>query len=164
VRGEELVALVVFTLFILAGAVVLAMAMQSRRRIREMEHRERLAMIDRGLVPPPEANPVEFERHLNRMSDYYGRMPPSNSSIRQRNAGVIFIGLGMGFLILIAFAANEPEVAFGVGGAFAALGFAFLVNSWMAGGRDDYFTRATYDRMPPRPAAPPREPPYNGPA
>ena len=50
------------TVLILAGVAVLWMAMANRRRIREMEHRERLAMIDRGLVPPPEVDPVRFEQ------------------------------------------------------------------------------------------------------
>ena len=50
------------TVLILAGVAVLWMAMSNRRRFREMEHRERLAMIDRGLIPPPEVDPDGFER------------------------------------------------------------------------------------------------------
>src|SRR5215471_8911772 len=36
----------------------------SKGRVREMEIRERIAMIERGLVPPPEADPAGFERSL----------------------------------------------------------------------------------------------------
>ncbi len=42
---------IVSALVFLSGLAVIWMAMQSRRQIREMEHRERLAMIERGLVP-----------------------------------------------------------------------------------------------------------------
>ena len=41
----------VLALFVFAGVAVIWMGMQSRRQIREMEHRERLAMIERGLTP-----------------------------------------------------------------------------------------------------------------
>ena len=49
--GGEVLVVMMSSLGILAGVAVIWMAMQSRRQIREMEHRERLAMIERGLVP-----------------------------------------------------------------------------------------------------------------
>ena len=34
----------------------------ARARVRELEVRERIAMIERGLVPPPEVDPRGFDR------------------------------------------------------------------------------------------------------
>jgi hypothetical protein len=113
------------TIVILAGVAVLWMAMLNRRRIREMEHRERLAMIDRGLVPPPEVDPVRFEQYsgLTRVE------PPA--AVRARSAGIILMGFGLGMIMLLTFAAESPEIGVGVGGAFALLGAAFFVNAAM---------------------------------
>ena len=47
----EFSVVIVSALVFLSGLAVIWMAMQSRRQMREMEHRERLAMIERGLVP-----------------------------------------------------------------------------------------------------------------
>ncbi len=130
----------------MGGVAVIWMAMQSRRQFREMEHRERLAMIERGLTPAPETDPLAFEQAINAQSG------PSMSAAgsRSRSAGVILVGLGVGFAFLMAFAANEPEVGFGIGGAFAILGGAFFVNAMLASNRQRY--------MPP-----PYTPPYNSP-
>jgi hypothetical protein len=99
------------------------MAIVSRRRIREMEHRERLAMIERGLAPSPEADPAGFERRTG-----IARAAQSPHAARNRSAGVILIGFGLALAVLIAFAAGQPGVGLGIGGAFALLGAAFVVN------------------------------------
>ncbi len=62
--SEGAMVLFVCAVLLLAGLAVIWMAMQSRRQVREMEHRERLAMIERGLVPSPELDPAAFEAHL----------------------------------------------------------------------------------------------------
>jgi len=62
VQTEEIIVVLLGSLGILAGVLVIWMAMQSRRQIREMEHRERLAMIERGLVPAPGSDPAGFDR------------------------------------------------------------------------------------------------------
>jgi len=36
----------------------------SKARVRELEVRERIAMIERGLVPPPEVDPRGFDRAM----------------------------------------------------------------------------------------------------
>ena len=124
---EEEVIVFLMSLMILAGVAVLWMAMQSRRRIREMEHRERLAMIERGLIPSPELDPGGFERRA-------GIAPALESSraARSRSAGVIMIGFGLALMMLISFAAGTPGVGIGVGGAFALLGAAFLFNAMLS--------------------------------
>lgn len=121
------------TLLILAGLAVLWMAMHSRRRIREMEHRERLAMIERGLMPAPELDPLGFERRLGTPGD---AAPPSRAASRFRSMGVIMVGIGLGLMMLISFAAGQPQIGLGIGGAFSLLGAAFVVNSLLSGRLD----------------------------
>jgi hypothetical protein len=115
---------VMFTVIVLGSIAVLWMALQNRRWQRELEHRERLAMIERGLVPPPEVDPAAFESRSGLASQQEGR-----GAARSRSAGTIMIGFGLGLTMLISFAAGEPEVGIGIGGAFAMLGAAFIFNS-----------------------------------
>jgi predicted phage tail protein len=124
VEAEELIVVIISSLGILSGVAVIWMAMQSRRQIREMEHRERLAMIERGLVPPPELDPGAFERKFAAT-----RTPESPGATRARSGGVIMISLGLALMFMLSFAAGAPGVGIGIGGAFALLGAGFFVNS-----------------------------------
>ena len=109
----------------LAGVATLWIAMHSRAKARELEHRERMAMIERGLAPAPEKDPAAFEQRL---------MPvASPRTVRTRSAGVILIGFGLALMVLITFTVGAPEIGIGVGGAFAVLGAAFVVNSLLPG-------------------------------
>ena len=112
-----------FTLLTVAGLAVMWMGLQSRRQQLEMQHRERIAMIERGLVPPPELDPEAFERHMGR-----GPVRDTSASARWRGAGIMMIGLGLALVFLLTFAAGEPGVGVGIGGAFIVLGAAFVVN------------------------------------
>ena len=129
-RDEEAMVLI-FAMMIFAGIAVLWMAMQSRRRFREMEHRERLAMIERGLVPSPETDPAAFERSL-----LVSARVNAPVSTRMRSAGVILIGFGLALVVLIAFTAEAPRVGLGIGGAFVMIGLAFLVNASVVSQQD----------------------------
>jgi hypothetical protein len=95
-----------------------------RARIRELEIRERIAMIERGLMPPPEVDPRGFDRAMHR----YDRLSVSTSAARHRRAGIVLIGIGVGMMILIG-SSGAPEEGFGVGGFLCVLGLAFLINS-----------------------------------
>lgn len=122
--SEATVMLVVFSLMIFAGVAVLWLAMSNRRALREMEHRERVALIQAGIVPAPEADPLAFETQLG---------PPSEGMSRKdrwRTAGTLTIGLGTALLVLLAFTGVE-EIGFAVGGAFIVLGGSFLLNGLM---------------------------------
>ena len=59
--SEESLVLLVVSVMIVGGIAVLWIAMANRRALREMEHRERIAMIQAGMVPAPEADPLAFE-------------------------------------------------------------------------------------------------------
>src|SRR5436305_4822761 len=84
----------------------------ARARVRELEIKERIAMIERGLVPAPEVDPRGFDRAMNR----FERREYRYGSGRHRRAGVTLMGVGFGLIVLIAFTANEVSVALGVGG------------------------------------------------
>jgi hypothetical protein len=113
-------------------------------RIRELEVRERIAMIERGLVPPPEADPRGFDRamrrydrHFDRDRDFYRKSPE-----RHQSAGITLIGVGIGLAFLIAFT-GEDDVrnAIGVGGFLVIMGIFFLINSLMSRRGDDRVDR-----------------------
>ena len=97
-----------------------------KARVRELEVRQRIAMIERGLVPPPEVDPRGFERAMSRM-DARG---VSATAARHRRAGIILLGVGFGLMILISVAGEEPSAGIGVGGFLVVVGLAFLANSW----------------------------------
>jgi len=108
-----------------------------RGRVRELEVRERIAMIERGLVPPPEKDPGGFDRAMHTYEtyrdydedrDWRGRRAPS----RYRSAGVTLMGVGFGMMVLLGFTAGEPSIAIGVGGFLVVMGLAFIINSIFA--------------------------------
>ena len=47
---------------IIGGISVAIVSIISRMRLRELRIRERIAMIEKGLVPPPEVDPAGFDR------------------------------------------------------------------------------------------------------
>ena len=117
--GEVVATLVVFSMIILAGVSLMIAAMFNRRGLREMEHRERLAMIERGLMPSPESDPGGFESAAG-----FKSIGESPAGVRYRTAGVLMIGFGFALLMLISFSAHDAATGFGVGGSFAVLGAA----------------------------------------
>jgi hypothetical protein len=114
-------------------------------RVREMEVRERIAMIERGLVPPPEKDPQGFDRAMNRydrLRDQYDDgdwYPRRRATARFRTAGVTLMGVGFGLMLMIGVAGGAIEAGIGVGGFLVVIGLAFFVNSWLT--RDDVSRR-----------------------
>ena len=110
--------------FVLIGTFALAAFWVSRRaKTRELLHRERLAMIEKGLMPPPEAWAV--------------RAPaPSEGALtpRYRSVGVVITALGLGLMLIIGVAAGQERIGIGIGGAIAVLGVALFVNSYLVSG------------------------------
>jgi uncharacterized protein DUF6249 len=96
----------------------------SRARVRELEVRERIAMIERGLVPPPEVDPRGFDRAMNRYERDRERSPG-----RHRRAGVTLMGVGFGLMLLIGVAGGNMSSGIGVGGFLVIMGLAFFINS-----------------------------------
>lgn len=148
VRSEEATVLVI-AMVIFAGVGLMIAAMFNRRRYREMEHRERLAMIERGLIPSPERNPAGFESATG-----LAPAPDAGPGARYRTAGVLLIGFGLGLMLLMTFAAGEAGIGIGIGGAWAVLGAASLLNYSLVSRREP-----DYRQWPPASRRP--EPPGN---
>ena len=149
---EEEVIVTLITIVVFASLAVLWMAMVNRRAVREMEHRERLAMIQRGLLPAPESDPLGFEEGVEAFTG------ADLKSERWRTAGTLTVGLGVALMILLTFSAGEFAVGFGVGGAFAALGAAILFNGIHLG-RSQRPARSFARRPFPGSPTPPTDPP-----
>jgi hypothetical protein len=132
----------------LGAFVYLIVRTTSRARVRELEIRERIAMIERGLVPAPEADPRGFERAMARHDTVLLHKAPS----RFRSAGVTVMGMGLGLMFLIGFAGGEPGVAIGVGGAIMIVGITFFINGMLGGSRESAYERHV---PPPTPTSPP---------
>jgi hypothetical protein len=96
----------------------------ARAKVRELEIRERIAMIEKGHIPAPEVNPSGFERAMARREArfYYG------GASRHRRVGTILIGLGLGLMLMISFAGDDPQTGLGVGGFLVMIGLAFVAN------------------------------------
>ena len=112
-----IIAIVLNALFIIGGVLIIIMAMYQRMKTTEMQHRERLAMIERGLAPGPERDPAAFENWQPRQGH------PASTSV-----GVVIVALGLGLMLLIGVTASSPDIGLGVGGAIMVVGAAFVVN------------------------------------
>ena len=106
---------------ILGGIAVIALGMFQRTKVLEMTHRERLAMIERGLVPPP-------SEHAEMRGDPM-RGVVTTKVRRSMTLGILLIGTGLGLGMLIGFAGGAPDAAVGVGGAVVVVGGALVVNA-----------------------------------
>jgi hypothetical protein len=105
--GEELFAMV-FILGMFAGVFIVYMGLRQRSMQIEMQHRERMAMIERGQIPLSE---------------------PTHA--RHAGGDRIVVGLGIALMTVISIAGESPETGVGVGGAIAILGGAFIVRSFL---------------------------------
>src|ERR1700732_3446342 len=88
---------IVGTLCTFAFVIVLTL---SKARVRELEVRERIALIERGLVPPPEVDPRAFDRAMLHMAESRRHRSPC----RHRRAGITLMGVGFGLMMLISVA------------------------------------------------------------
>ena len=104
-------------LFILGGFAVMVATVIRNGKVAELRHRERMAMIERGLTPPEPAA---------------GAAGAQQSASSKMTVGIVLCGLGAALFMLIAFAGGAVGIGTGVGGAFAALGAAFIVSAMSA--------------------------------
>ena len=129
-RAIQNLIMVMFFVFLAGGFILAIISFIFRQRLRELAIRERIAMIEKGLVPSPELDPARFEMLVGL------RRPTNSKAQRYRSAGVIIMGLGVAMVFLLAFAAGTPRVAIGVGGGLAILGLAAFLNGTMQTGDD----------------------------
>src|SRR5438132_4561338 len=102
----------------IVGGITLAIfSLMAKTRIRELRIRERIAMIEKGLVPPPEVDPAGFDRAMRRVDRVGG-----HGRGKHRRAGITIIGVGLGLTLLIALTGDTLREAIGVGGFLVILG------------------------------------------
>jgi hypothetical protein len=113
---------------IIGGISVAIAATISRGRVRELQIRERIAMIEKGLVPPPEVDPEGFDRAMSQHELSAGSGRGVKSGLRR--AGVMVMSVGFGLVLLISlWPGGSVRAGIGVGGFVIIVGAAFLVNS-----------------------------------
>jgi hypothetical protein len=98
---------------ILGGLGFAGYAMSIKARIREMHHRERLAMIEKGMTPPPltTRSDRDFDSH------------------RRRGSGILCIFAGLGLAFLLGYGNGQGMQGYAIGAFVALIGVAMLINS-----------------------------------
>ena len=109
--GGDLLFAMMFTIAMFCGVIIIFLALRQRSETLDRQHRERMAMIERGQIPP--VQPVR-------------RGSASSLSL---SLGIIVVGLGLALMTIIGIAADQPAVGIGIGGAIVILGIAFIVRS-----------------------------------
>src|SRR5438270_7486137 len=107
------------------------LAVRGRQRMRELAVQERIAMIEKGLIPSPETDPAGFDAML-------APRRPSVKAVRFRTAGLILAGFGLSVTVLLFFI--QPEIrgiALGVGGALTVFGMTILANGLLLASDED---------------------------
>lgn len=122
-RLDHLLILLIPISIILGLWAFLITGSMAKARVRELQIRERIAMIEKGMVPSPVADPRGFDRAVSRYERRSARGPH-----RHRSAGVTLVGVGLGLMLMIAFAGDSPQKAVGIGGFIVMLGVAFIIN------------------------------------
>jgi len=125
---------------ILSGII----ATLSKARVRELEIRERIAMIEHGLVPPPERDPEGFEQQMRAVDQVQQR----HAGPRFRSGGIMVMSVGFGLMVLLWFVGVERE-GIGIGGFLVMIGLGLLVNSFFSARTPAY-------RQPPSASVPPQ--------
>lgn len=154
--SEDVIFLLVIPMaVIIGGVVVIVAALRYRARLFELVHQERVAMIERGMVPP-DVNPLTS-----------GPRYATGEGQRSRSfsLGIITVGFGFALMMLIGFAGQSPGEGIGVGGAIVILGAAFIARSLLASPTDTAASRPPARSLPdPGPPAPPQAdaPPLDG--
>ena len=107
--SQGTIALVIPIVAIAGWLLYAIVAVVMRSRIRELEVRARIAMIEKGMVPPPERDPGEFEKAMN------STHPADASNYRQyrayklRSAGITMVAVGLGLTATAAFGRLRPS-------------------------------------------------------
>jgi hypothetical protein len=119
--SDELVLFFLLPIAVMAtGVIVVISGLRHRAKMLELVHRERVAMIERGMMPP-EMNPI--------LADSYRVRDGGAVRGRSFSVGIIVVGFGLALMTIIAVAGGAVTTGIGIGGAIAILGGAFIVRS-----------------------------------
>src|SRR4051812_7058778 len=128
---SSVLAVAIPVILLLGGVGVTLIALHGRQRLKELAFQERIALIEKGLVPSPESDPGRFESAL---------APPriSPKALRYRSAGLVVTGLGVALTVLLFFVMpfRVKGVGVGVGGALTVLGLTILGNGMLLSAYD----------------------------
>lgn len=127
----NVLAVMVPLLVLLGGVIAALIALNGRQRLRELAVQERIALIEKGLVPSPESDPAGFESAL-------APRPVSAKALRYRSGGLMLTGLGLALTILLFFVMPRAVrgIALGVGGALTVVGLTILGNGLLLAADD----------------------------
>lgn len=103
---------------------MIGLSISRSARVREMQIKERIALIEKGVIPPPELNPAVHDGELSASEERAAR----RAAALFRSVGITIIGIGLAVGLIIAVAGDHQREGFGIGGAIAILGVALLVN------------------------------------
>src|SRR5688500_3965502 len=106
--AEYVLITVIFVGGMFAGVFLIFLAMRGRSEALERQHRERMAMIERGHIPLAEPQ-------VNRASS------------RSPSLGIIVVCFGFALMMIVSVAGGSPDAGVGVGGAIVIVGGAFIV-------------------------------------
>lgn len=115
--NESTMIAVCFIAIMSAGVFLIFLAMRQRSEVLERQHRERMAMIERGHIPLPEPQ----------------SRPARAASSRSLSLGIIVVGLGFALMTVIGVAGGAPSAGIGIGGAIVIVGAAFIVRAVLVG-------------------------------
>jgi hypothetical protein len=108
---------IVPTAAIMGWALITLYRLHLVGRTREQAHRERMAMIERGVTPPVETSPVAMDWRGGSYAD-----PAS----RNRRTGLILIGVGVGLAVMLSVIGTGGR-SMGASAFLIVLGLAFLL-------------------------------------
>jgi hypothetical protein len=129
------------------GAFAVAIAnIWSRARIRELKVRERIAMIEKGLVPPPESDPAGFERAMGKVDGNIRRGERSRG--KHQRVGILMLSVGVGTMILVGSAGDTWREGVGIGGFFVALALGFFLIGLLERPRDPGSPKSSAPSLP----------------
>lgn len=137
-EAEGLFALV-FVIGMFSGLLIVFMGLRQRSQQLEMQHRERMAMIERGQIPldPP----------LRRRTASRGDVTAGSRSI---SLGIVVIAVGLALMSIVGIAGESPSVGVGIGGAIMIVGGGFVAIGLVRRNQDSPIgveqSRHDYDR------------------
>lgn len=113
---------------IIGGFVLASLGVYAGIRRREFEHRERLAMIEKGIAPAAAQAKAEAEGVLPTHAEAWPSV--ENRGARARRAGVIVMAVGIGAAYMIWMTSHQTDDAMGIGGFLVILGAAIFLTSF----------------------------------
>ena len=125
---QEVLALLIPIVAIVGWAIYAIVSVVMRSRIHELQVRERIAMVEKGLVPPPERDPAGFERAMPPTPPGAPSLPPVGyrhyRAYKHRSAGITMMAVGFGLMVMM-----YPN--FRVGGFLVVVGVGFIISGLM---------------------------------